>query len=409
MLLNQYEHVPYDAISYLTSECNYGGRVTDNWDRRCIVTILADYCNVAAVTDNKFRFANDDRYILPRKTEHREILRYLEENMPSLAPPEVYGLHANSGITRDLQTSKTLLDSMILLLGSEAAGTAGAGVSPEQMVLETIKQIESKMPPDMDIEGAAEKYPVNYNESMNTVVVQEMERFLKLQKEIRDSCRNLALAIKGILVMTPELENVMIAMKLNRIPQKWMGKSYPCLKPLGSYIADLYRRLNWLHTWQAEGKPPTFWLSGFFFTQAFLTGAMQNFARKYKIPIDTLTFDYDVLKVETMPVPPEDGIYCNGLFLEGARWHWEQNALAEQLPKILMYAMPVIFFRPLRIVELFEGTRYKCPVYKTAERRGILSTTGHSTNYVVPLLLNTKEKASHWVKRSVALICQTND
>ncbi|KAH8395340.1 hypothetical protein KR222_010165 [Zaprionus bogoriensis] len=409
MLLNQYEHVPYDAISYLTSECNYGGRVTDNWDRRAIVTILADFCNAQVVSDNRYRFANDDRYILPRKTEHREILRYLDESMPTLAPPEVYGLHANSGITRDLQTTKTLLDSMLVLLGSEAAGSSGSGVSPEQMVLDTIKQIESEMPPEMDIEGAAEKYPVDYNESMNTVFVQELERFLKLQKEIRGSCRDLAMGIKGIIVMTPDLDNVMLAMKYNRIPTKWMGKSYPCLKPLGSYIQDLYKRLNWLHQWQRVGKPPTFWLSGFFFTQAFLTGAMQNFARKYKIPIDTLTFDYDVLKVETKATPPEDGIYCNGLFLEGARWHWEQNMLAEQLPKILMYVMPVIYFRPIRIVDVSEGTRYRCPLYKTAERRGTLSTTGHSTNYVVPLLLNTQAKASHWVKRSVALICQTND
>ncbi|XP_017080044.1 dynein heavy chain 12, axonemal [Drosophila eugracilis] len=409
MLLNQYEHVPYDAISYLTSECNYGGRVTDNWDRRLIVTILADFCNAQAVTDNRYRFASDDRYILPRKTEHREILRYLDENLPSLAPPEVYGLHANSGITRDLQTTKTLLDSMIQLLGSEAAGSTGGGASVEQVILETIKQIEREMPPDMDIEGAAEKYPVDYNESMNTVVVQEMERFLKLQKEIRGSCRDLAMGIKGILVMTPDLENVMTAMKFNRIPTKWMSKSYPCLKPLGSYVQDLYKRLNWLHDWHHHGKPATFWLSGFFFTQAFLTGAMQNFARKYKIPIDTLTFDYDVLKVETKASPPDDGVYCNGLFLEGARWEWRENTLVEQFPKVLIYAMPVIYFRPIGIVDVVEGSRYRCPLYKTGERRGTLSTTGHSTNYVVPLLLNTHVKASHWVKRSVALICQTND
>ncbi|EDV95542.1 GH15722 [Drosophila grimshawi] len=409
MLLNQYEHVPYDAISYLTSECNYGGRVTDNWDRRAIITILADFCNPQVVADSRYRFAFDDRYILPRKTEHREIIRYLDESMPSLAPPEVYGLHANSGITRDLQTTKTLLDSMILLLGSEAAGQASGGVSADQMVLDTIKQIETEMPPDMDIEAAADKYPVEYNESMNTVVVQEMERFLKLQKEIRGSCRDLAMGIKGIIVMTPDLENVMTAMRFNRIPVKWMGKSYPCLKPLGSYVQDLYKRLNWLHQWHRVGKPPTFWLSGFFFTQAFLTGAMQNYARKFKIPIDTLTFDYDVLKVETKTTPPDDGVYCNGLFLEGARWHWEQNMLVEQLPKILMYVMPVIYFRPITLLELMEGTRYRCPLYKTGERKGTLSTTGHSTNYVVPLLLNTQAKASHWVKRSVALICQTND
>jgi hypothetical protein len=83
--------------------------------------------------------------------------------------------------------------------------------------------------------------------------------------------------------------------------------------------------------------------------------------------------------------------------------------LCESRPKVLWDVIPVIWIIPTDKSLLKVGSRYICPLYKTSERHGILSTTGHSTNYVLSILMNTKEPPSHWIKRGVALLCQLDD
>lgn len=81
--------------------------------------------------------------------------------------------------------------------------------------------------------------------------------------------------------------------------------------------------------------------------------------------------------------------------------------MEEQLPKILNEALPMMWFFPKKKLEIDESNkRYKCPIYKTSERKGVLSTTGHSTNFVLAVLLNTDNPVQHWIKRGLALLCQ---
>lgn len=63
---------------------------------------------------------------------------------------------------------------------------------------------------------------------------------------------------------------------------------------LGAWVKDLIARVDFLNLWVKKGIPILFWISGFYFPQAFLTGTLQNYARRNVLSIDTIAFGYNV-------------------------------------------------------------------------------------------------------------------
>lgn len=99
---------------------------------------------------------------------------------------------------------------------------------------------------------------------------------------------------------------------------------------------------------------------------------------------------------------PDDGICVHGLFIEAGKWDFNRGGLCDPDIRELTTVMPVLWLKPCQ--ELQINNRYDAPLYKTPVRAGILSTTGHSTNFVLSILLESKKQPSFWILRGTALI-----
>merc|ERR1712086_994193 len=217
--------------------------------------------------------------------------------------------------------------------------------------------------------------------------------------------RDVQRALKGEVVMSEELDQLATSLFNNQVPAAFSKVGPLSLKPLSSWITDLTERMSFITKWIKDGMPPAYWLSGFFFPQAFFTGAMQNYARKHVVAIDELSFDYKVYdEIEPADVTekPEDGVFVFGMYFEGCRWNKTIHMLDDSKPKQLYTELPLLWYVPKKNREAPLTGIYYCPVYKVLSRTGTLSTTGHSTNFVHYIELPTKEDQDKWTRGGVA-------
>ena len=248
-------------------------------------------------------------------------------------------------------------------------------------------------------------------DSLSTVLSQEMLRFNKLLVVMRKSLIELGKAIRGEVLMDDTLDHMYTSFLINKVPTNWENAAYPSLKPLGSWMKDLESRIAFMRKWLEKGPPNVYALSFFFFPQGYMTGVLQNHARKYKLPIDALNFNFAPLKEmdpEKVETAPDDGVYVGGLYFDGARWDAENMLLVESEPGVMFSPGPIVHFTP---TDNFvpSPVHYSCPVYKTGLRQGALSTTGMSTNFVVAVELPTTKDPDFWVLQGVAFLCQLNE
>lgn len=413
--------IPWQALEYINGEITYGGRVTDEWDQRCLKTILKSFSS-ERILEEGYAYSESGVYKCPDVQKLEDFKAYVEQ-MPYQESPEVFGMNLNANIA--YQTKETQFFLNTLLTSSEVGSTSGID---DEIVLEMIAQIKECLVTIISTENIESSLmnldPKGRPAPLTTVLLQEVERFNKLLKIIHNSLKDVENAIKGFAVMSELLEATYNSFLINNVPLAWSQKGgFLSTKSLANWIKDFTMRIEFIDGWIKRGLPHSTWISGLFFPQSFLTGALQTYARKHNSPIDFLRFDFQVLR-ETLDQKkiyelrangafensdlyegldyPEDGIIVHGLFIEAGKWDAAKGGLCDPDLGELSPRLPALWLKPCK--EVHVGNRYQAPLYKTPVRAGVLSTTGHSTNFVLPILLESNKPSDCWVLRGTALV-----
>uniref|UniRef100_A0A480IBM2 Dynein heavy chain 2, axonemal n=1 Tax=Sus scrofa TaxID=9823 RepID=A0A480IBM2_PIG len=400
LYLDEYEETPWDALKYLIAGVNYGGHVTDDWDRRLLTTYINDYFCDPSLSTPSYRLSVLENYFIPKDGSLASYKEYISM-LPSMDPPEAFGQHPNADVASQITEARTLFETL-LSLQPQITPTRAGGQSREEKVLELAADVKQKIPEMIDYEGTRKLLALDPS-PLNVVLLQEIQRYNKLMETILFSLTDLEKGIQGLIVMSTSLEEIFNCIFDAHVPPLW-GKAYPSQKPLASWTRDLALRVEQFELWASRARPPViFWLSGFTFPTGFLTAVLQSSARQNNISVDSLSWEFVVSTVDdsNLVYPPKDGVWVRGLYLEGAGWDRKNSCLVEAEPMQLVCLMPTIHFRPTESRKKSAKGMYSCPCYYYPNRAG----SSDRASFVIGIDLRSGTMPSdHWIKRGTALL-----
>lgn len=414
------ESLPWGSLKYLIGDAMYGGRVSDEMDRRVLSTYLEEYMGDFLFDKNsKFFFSQEGfEYTLPNDTSKSidEYTQYIE-SFPLSNSPAVFGLHANAEIGYFMSSTNEMLGNLLSLQprSIELDGSS----SHDDYINEIADEILQKVPiikPDIgsfDVSNVrailVEKEPQKLLSPCKIVLLQELERWNGLCKRISSSLLLLKQALSGEVGMSDNLDEIGESLFNGLIPRFWTKLAPLTEKKLGGWMIHFERRYAQYTKWIEDGEPPVIWLSGLHIPESYFTALIQTTCRRKGWPLDKSTMYTLVTKyTDTSEIIEQnkldDGCYVTGLYLEGAGWDIERGKLKKQDPKVLVVELPILQVLPIESSKIVDKNTFRTPVYVTSQRRNAAGV-----GLVFEADLATDVHPSIWVLNGVALVLNTSD
>jgi dynein heavy chain len=258
-----------------------------------------------------------------------------------------------------------------------------------------------KLPDDFvphEVEARLQK--MGRTSSMIIFLEQEKNRMQMIISIVRETLSNLILAIDGTIIMSATLSDALDNMFDARVPTAWREISW-LSSSLGFWYTELLLRQAQFYSWIFDGRPKSFWMTGFFNPQGFITAMRQEITRAHKgWALDVVVCANEVTKLTTfeeVKEPPKEGVYIHGLYLDGAGWSKSGSHLAEQQAKVLYVGLPVLHMYAINSTSGRDTKQYSCPIYRKMRRT--------DQEYICMVDLKSTCHPNHWTLRGTALLC----
>ncbi|KAJ3039942.1 Dynein heavy chain 10, axonemal [Rhizophlyctis rosea] len=397
--------IPWTTLRYLIGETIYGGRVTDDYDRRVLMTYLDEYLGDFLFDSFQpfFFFANSQvQYKVPMHGTRDDYLTYIE-GLPLTNAPDVFGLHPDAEIGYLTTAVKDMWNQLISLQPRTSEGAGG--ISREEFISNIASDIQAKLPTPFDIPRIYKS--IGTPSPTQVVLLQELERWNMLVDRMASSLRDLRRALKGEIGMSAKLDELANSLFNGALPNLWRSLAPQTEKGLGSWMLHFERRFQQYSTWIKSGEPPVMWLSGLHVPEAYITALVQTTCRKNGWPLDRSTL-YTTVTEHTDPKEiterPQSGCFVQGLYLEGAGWDVKEGRLVRlETGGRLLTELPILRIIPIESYRLKLVNTFRTPVYTTQQRRN-----ASGVGWVFDADLNTTDHISHWVLQGVCLVLNTD-
>jgi dynein heavy chain len=158
----------------LIGKYNYGGRITDDWDRRTMKHTLNKFLPDSIFETPNYPFTSNGKYCSPNFTSVENYLEFIP-TLPDEEDPEIFGLNQNANAIFQLQESHKLIDNLLLCMPN----TSQADKSSNDIIIEIIKSFQTTPLERIDPRESRHKqhdkiYDNGLNHSYTIVLEQEI-------------------------------------------------------------------------------------------------------------------------------------------------------------------------------------------------------------------------------------------